>query len=278
MGAALARSGADVVLLMRPATRARYAGAVSVSSQVLGDFVVEVPAVSALDREVDVLWVTPKATHLAAALDLASAEVVADAQVIPLMNGVDHMSMLRSVYQTVTAGTLRVAAERGDGWLVRQPSPFLRVDLAGAPDVAAELHTAGIECHVHDDEVTLLWQKLAFLAPLALATTVARAPLGSVRHDARYLRAQLEVTSVAAAEGARLDLGALQLLRSAAPDTMRSSMQGDVERGRPPEVDAIAGPILRAGAQHGIDTSSTRKLADQVRTMAAAATGSAGSR
>ena len=38
-------------------------------------------------------------------------------------------------------------------------------------------------------------------------------------------------------------------------------MQKDVDAGREPELDAIAGPILRAGERHGIDVSATRELA-----------------
>ena len=130
-----------------------------------------------------------------------------------------------------------------------QRSAFIRIDLVGDEAIAVDVRACGIECRVADDEVTMLWQKLAFLAPLALATTVAAAPLGAVRHDPTYLRMQREVEAVAAAQGAHLDLTALAALRSAAPDTMRSSMQRDVELERAPEIDAIAGPILRGGAR-----------------------------
>jgi len=265
MAGALARAGAEVVMLMRQDSISRYKGEVSVRSQVLGDFTVEVPAVAMLDREVDVLWVTPKATQLADAL--ARADRVGDARVIPLMNGIDHLAVLRARYPRVTAGTLRVASERDEGWRITQSSTFFRVDLCGAETVATQLRAAGIDCHVTDDEVTMLWQRLAFLAPLALATTVAAAPLGAVRQDPTYLRVQREVEAVAAAQGAHLDLTALAALRSAAPDTMRSSMQRDVEQERAPEIDAVAGPILRGGAQHGIDTPATQELTERIRTL-----------
>jgi 2-dehydropantoate 2-reductase len=41
---------------------------------------------------------------------------------------------------------------------------------------------------------------------------------------------------------------------------MRSSMQKDVERGNPPELDAIAGLILRGARRHGIEVPATKKL------------------
>ncbi len=34
--------------------------------------------------------------------------------------------------------------------------------------------------------------------------------------------------------------------------------------GRPPELDAIAGSILRGGSEHGIDMSATRALVNRI--------------
>ena len=41
------------------------------------------------------IWVATKATSLEAALEVAPAEIVGDAVVIPLLNGVDHVPLLR---------------------------------------------------------------------------------------------------------------------------------------------------------------------------------------
>ena len=277
LGAALARSGAGVVLLMRAESLSRYEGHLTVDSHVLGSFEVLVPATSMLDRDVDVLWVTPKATQLIAALALAPTDRVKAAHVIPLMNGIDHMSVLRSRFETVIAGTMRVASQRRADGRIMQTSSFIRIDLAGADGVAdgvaVDVSAAGIECHVSADELSLLWQKLVFLAPLALATTAADGPLGVVRHDPAYVRAEQEVLDVAHAEGARIDLTSLEALRAAAPDTMRSSMQHDVELGHAPEIDAIAGPILRAGREHGIAIPAIDDLVELV-LVRARATGS----
>jgi 2-dehydropantoate 2-reductase len=45
---------------------------------------------------------------------------------------------------------------------------------------------------------------------------------------------------------------------------MRSSMQKDVAAGRPPELDAIAGPIIRGGERHGIEVAAIRQLVDRI--------------
>ena len=265
---ALARSGEDVVLLMRAETLARYPGRLTVESAVLGNFEADVPAVALLDRTADVLWLATKATQLEAALTLAPVDQVGEATVIPFLNGVDHVARLRTRYPHVTAAAIRVESERISPTLFRQSSPFLRVEMAGAETAQAELRRAGIECRARDDELSLLWDKLAFLAPIALATAALDAPLGAARQDVRFLGCRQEALAVARAEGAQLDDDALRKLHDGAPATMRSSMQKDVAAGRQPELDAIAGPILRGGQRHGIATESTEQLAEEIRARA----------
>jgi 2-dehydropantoate 2-reductase len=249
---------------MRAETLARYPGRLRVDSRVLGEFAAEVPAAPELDRDVDVLWVTVKAAGLSEALSLAPADRIGGALVIPLMNGVDHLAVLRAHYKAVVAGAMRVESARLADWVIKQSSPFIRVDLAGAEAVAADVRSAGLDCRICDDEASLLWQKLVFLAPFALATTAADAPLGSIRHDALYAQAQREALAVAQAVGAQIDLVALETLVAAAADTMRSSMQRDVELGEPPEIDAIAGPVLRGAHDHGLDATATQTLVERV--------------
>jgi 2-dehydropantoate 2-reductase len=266
LAATLARSGEDVVLLLRPETLPRFDGRLKVESVVLGDFSVEVTAASALDRLPDALWLATKATQLEAAWSLAPPDEVGESPVVPLLNGVDHLARLRTRYANVVAAAIRVESERLPPWTIRQSSPFLRVEIAGAEPLQRALRAAGIDCRGHDDEVTLLWDKLVFLAPLALATTAADAPLGAIRDDDRFIGCRDEAVSAADAEGAKVDAAAIRILHEQAPAQMRSSMQKDVAARRQPELDAIAGPIIRAGQRHGFPTPNTEALSTKIRT------------
>jgi 2-dehydropantoate 2-reductase len=264
IGGALARHGEDVVLLMRAETFQSYPGHLDVESVVLGDFVVDVAAAAGLDRDVDVVWVATKATQLASALSLIPSAQVAGATVVPLLNGVDHVALLRSMYARVAPGAIRVESERLSPGHIRQSSPFIRLDLVDEGPLLELMRATGFDCRASADELSLLWQKMVFLAPVALATTAQDGPLGTVRHDPRFLRCQEETLAVAAAEGATVDVAALHALLESAPDSMRSSMQRDVDHGHPPELDAIAGPIVRGGRKHGIDTAATARLVELV--------------
>jgi len=262
---ALSRSGAEVVLVLRPESVARYDGSLRVESVVLGDFDVEVPAASDLERGVDVLWVATKATQLESALALAPSAVVGDAVVVPLLNGVDHVELLRARYRNVVAAAILVESERVRPGLISQKSPFLRIDLAGAEPVRAALAAAGIDCRPREDEATLLWEKLVTLAPIALATTAFDAPLGGVRDRPVFAGCRAEASAAAEADGAEVEVESVRRLHAAAPSDLQSSMQKDVAAGREPELVAIAGPIVRSGQEHGFSTDSTSFLVDQIR-------------
>jgi 2-dehydropantoate 2-reductase len=268
LAGALALSGADVTLVVRAAPLAGFDRRLQIESVVLGDFETEVEATSTLDRPVDVVWVATKATQLEAALTLIPLDAVGAATVVPLLNGIDHVALLRSRYPTVVAAAIRVESERVTPWHYRQSSPFLGVDMAGAPEVQAELRSAGIECRARHDEVSMLWDKLAFLAPIALATSAADLPVGGIRDDALFIGAREETIAAAYAEGAEIDADAIRRLHAVAPEDMRSSMQKDVAAGREPELDAIAGPIVRAGLRHVIPTPATSALVEQIRARA----------
>ena len=277
IGGALAREGADVVLLLRPETLARHPGRLRVESVALGDFEVEVSTSGALDRDVDVLWVTPKATQLEAALELAPPERVGSAVAVPLLNGVDHVPLLRERYEHVLAGTFRAESERVEPGLVRQKTPFLRVDLAPGPrqdEIAEELRAAGLEVVLAPDEPTALWEKVALLAPLALTTTALGAPVGHVQAapewNARLLGCHDEAAAVGFAEGATLDLPALRGMLDLPLGELRTSMQKDFDAGLPLELDAIAGAIVRGGRRHEIPTPVTEELVTLIEARLAA--------
>jgi 2-dehydropantoate 2-reductase len=62
-----------------------------------------------------------------------------------------------------------------------------------------------------------------------------------------------------------LDADAITEQIEGMPPGLRSSMQKDREAGRPTEIDAIGGSVLRAAARHGLDAPATQALVDGIR-------------
>jgi 2-dehydropantoate 2-reductase len=272
IGANLARLGYSVTAVVKPQSLASYPEQLKLESP-FGHFAVPV-ARSAEVPPVDVLWIAVKATQLQDSLAAVTHPASVGA-IVPLLNGIDHLALLRKRYGDgcVIAATIAVESERVAPGHFAHRSPFaiLNVSSAGQPLLGStlqQLQKTGFECHFVDDEVTLMWTKVVFLAPIALATTAFDQPVGGVMSNpewkAQWESCVREACAVATAEGAKVEANIVFSRMSRAPYGMRSSMQKDVERGNPPELDAIAGPILRAGSCHGIEVRTTRALVNAV--------------
>jgi 2-dehydropantoate 2-reductase len=277
LGALLAREGDDVVCLAPPATAAHIAAnGLELRSPMLGDVKVEVRAATRLEEPVDVCFVTVKATQLERAVEAVPADALGDGLVVPFLNGIDHVAWLRERYppEQVVAGTIAIESTRVAPGVIDHATPFAIVQLAvgrvgrtPVEDLAARLRATGLDVTVRDDEAQILWTKLGILAPIALVTTWAAAPLGEARsrHREELLAIDREIVQAARADGVELDEAASIRMLESAPASMKSSMQRDAEAGRPIELDAIGGAVLRAAERAGVDAPVTARLVAELR-------------
>ena len=231
-------------------------------------------AETALTAPVDVCVVAVKAMQLDAAMQRVPKQVLGEAVVVPFLNGVDHVDVLRHDYgATVVAGTLRVASKRSAPGLIEHSSPFVRAELAVADGLDDEqratalhferrLQAAGVEVDVRDDELSMLWGKLIFLCPLALLTTTYGVAAGEARsaHRDELVAVINEIAQVGEGVGASLSAEAALEFFDSVPATMQSSMQHDAAAGNEIELDAIGGAVLRAADRTGIPAPATQKL------------------
>ena len=271
LGTCLAHLGDSVTVVVKPESYATYPEQLHLDSP-FGKFSASV----ARAKEVppcDVLWLTVKATQLDALKAIVKPEAVR--AIVPLLNGIDHLGMLRTKYgkDRVIAATIAGEMERVSAGHFVHRTPFLRLNVLSAGRTLLgttldSLQKIGLECRFIDDEATLMWSKAVFLAPIALATTAFDQPVGGVMSNpdwkTEWESCVREVCAVAAAEGAQVDPSAVVAGMNKMPADMRSSMQKDVERGHPPELDAIAGPIIRAGDRRGIEIPATKRLLSAV--------------
>lgn len=280
VGVLLAHLGDEVTFLAGGAgAEALRARGVELRSGLLGDLHEPVGVTAELDGTVDVCVVAVKAMDLEPSLDRVPEDALGSALLVPLLNGVEHVELLRRRYPRarVLAASIRVESARTAPGHIVQTSPFAFVEIATRPEVdgdaarlADHLRRTGLEVAVREDEAGLLWGKLIFLAPLALLTTHAAAPAGVVRTERRddMLAIVGEIAAVASAEGALVDAGATLAALDAVPATMTSSMQRDAAAGRPIELEAIGGSILRAAERHGVAAPVTGRLVDELRARA----------
>ncbi len=227
IGVALAKSGESVTLVLRPEVLKNYPAELSLESP-LGSFSAPVDRAASVAAPYDVLWVTVKATQLESALRSVTVDPDQIGAVVPVLNGMDHVALLRARFghDRVVPASIGVESERvAPGKIIHRGMAirlaFSSVGETRLASTAEEFRKFGFACQFVADEMKLLWTKLSILAPFAL-------------FDKRPL------------DG-------------------RSSMQKDVAAGNPPELDGIAGPILRRAEEHGIDVPVTRELVDLIR-------------
>ena len=280
LAAALARAGERVTVVAREDTAELISrDGLSVDSVRLGTFVALPRAVSRLSEPTDVLIVATKATGLEAALERVEVQ---PQLVLPLLNGLDHMAVLRDRFgaTAVAAGTIRIESDRPSPGKITQTSPFLRVDMAAEdpraagrlPALAARLERAEVPASVEGNEKQILWSKLVRLNALACTTSAADRPIGFIRSDPEWRPALIgcleEAAAVANADGARIDPAARLTELEEAHAELGSSMQRDLAAGREPELDAIPGSVLRAASRHGLRCPTIARLTALIATRA----------
>jgi 2-dehydropantoate 2-reductase len=273
--AVLEHAGHDTTVVARPST-ARLIGdrGLTLHSVALGDFTVHPATLTQLDCDSDVLIVTTKSSGLDAALDRIRSS---PSLVLPLLNGVEHMSILRARFgPRVVAGTITVASDQPEPGVIVHSSGLLRIHIscpaahqrAAVRSLAASLEEAGIDTAIDGSEREVLWSKLVRLNALACTTSASGLLLGAIRDDptwrARLEQAVVEAAAVARAEGVRVDPSrALGDLARFEP-SFGSSMARDIAAGRESELDAIAGAVLRAARRHRIAVPTIEALAGEV--------------
>ena len=274
LAAALERAGSAerVSLVAREATaEAITRNGLHVRSVRLGEFAARPEVVDSLAGPVDALLVATKAVGLERALERVAG--LEPGIVLPLLNGLDHLDLLRERYgPRAVAGSIRIESTRVAPGEIEQTSPFLRVDMASADaamrapmvELADLLEHAGVPARILDSEAQAMWGKLVRLNAIACATSAWDLPLGEIRGDPER-RAALEAcvreaAAVARAEGASVDPADTMAELDDAHAELRTSMQRDIAAGREPELDAIPGSVLRAAARHGLACPEIERL------------------
>ena len=262
----LERAGVPVVCVARPST----ADVISSDGLTLrhgGEVETVRPRVATELREpVELLLVTVKAP----ALEDALRRIHGPAQtIVPLLNGIEHMQTIRSASpdSRVVAGTIGFI----EAWLERpgvviQNTP--RTVMTVASDAGSEttelLRRSGVDVRVDGSEEEVLWEKLARQAPVAAATALTQRPIGELRSDPswrpRLEAAVVEACQVALADGAQLAPEAQWEIIDAMPPGLTSSTARDIAAGRPSELDAITGAVVRAAKRLAVAAPTLDRL------------------
>lgn len=190
---------------------------------------------------------------------------------LPLQNGVEAASQLAGVLgaERVVGGLCGTLSWVAGPGRIRSIGKVHFVKLGELDNRASErterlraaFERAGVTVEIPADIHRALWAKFLFVVALGGVGAVTRAPVGVLRalpETRRMLtRAMEEILAVARARGIALPDSAIEetlaFVDSLAPDGT-TSLQRDIADGKPSELEAWNGAVVRFGREAGVPT------------------------
>jgi 2-dehydropantoate 2-reductase len=264
-GGMFARAGAPIVLI----GRRHFADAVNSTGLVLdkseGQERIRVSATTEMSaiRDCSLILFSVKANDTDETAKQIAPFLQPDATVVCLQNGVDNADRVRAATNVVTVpAVVYVAVSVPEFGRVKH---LARGDLIIGPlserttEVANVFNRAAISCRISENIEGELWVKLLCNCALNAISALGHARYGQIvqNRDAKQLMQDVvdEVLAVARAAGVVLPgvdgresgMAAAMEIATQMADAFSSTAQ-DLNRGRPTEIDALNGYIVRQGA------------------------------
>lgn len=190
--------------------------------------------------------------------------------VIPFQNGVEAPEIVARVIgrKHVLPGVAYIATAISAPGVVTHTGTMQRLQVGpGADQFVAAAKAAGINIEQAEDIDRARWEKFVFLAALSGVTTLSRRPVGFCRTDpelrATFKAAASETWSVGRKRGVRLTddfiADRMKFLDGLHAD-MKTSMQHDLEAGKPLEAPWLCGAVVRMSEELGLDAPVNRTI------------------
>jgi 2-dehydropantoate 2-reductase len=279
-GGRLAEAGEDVTFIARGATLAALRKRGLKVESINGGFTLHPCQATADPRSigiVDAVLVGVKAWQMHEAAESIRPIVGPNTVVVTLQNGVEAADHAAAVVGKahVAPGVCGIVAFIVEPGHIRHAAaaPFVKFGemdnrLSSRLSLLAEAFMrANVTAEVAADVRVALWSKLLFLGPSSGIGALTRSPIGSWRvvSESRAMmeRAMDEILAVAVASGVSMPADAkaraIAHVDNVAPDATMS-MQRDIAAGRPSELDAQIGAIVRMGKERGVATPAHSML------------------
>ena len=281
-GARLVQAGEDVVFIARGDTLKILCSDGLRLDSIKGDLML--PSVNAVEDtsragEVDVVLVCVKTWQVPEVAGLIPPLLGKNTIVLPLQNGVEASDQLAEAIgrDYVGCGLAKIFCYLDEPGHIRHTGIEPYIAFGESDNRISErvngilqvLQKAGINTEIPSDIKAALWEKFLFVVSWGGVGAVSRAPIGAIRSlpGTRRLLKQvmLEIFNVARARHINLNEdiidGSMKFIDSL-PPVGTTSMQRDIAEGRPSEIEAWNGAVVRLGEEAGVDVALNRFIYD----------------
>ncbi|MGD2110120.1 MAG: 2-dehydropantoate 2-reductase, partial [Phycisphaerae bacterium] len=220
---------------------------------------------------VDFIILGVKTWQVQDAADVMRPLLGPETAILPLQNGVEVSDQLSEVLgrKHVLGGACRIIAYKTAPNRITHVGvkPYIAVGeldnhkSARVETLVRALLDAGISGRNPPDIHVAVWNKFLFFAPVSGVGSVTRSPLGVIRTvpptRQLVLNAMNEVRRLAAAKGVKLADDAVEKTMAfldGMPPEGTTSVQRDIIEGRPSELEAVSGAVVRISRDLGVDT------------------------
>lgn len=190
------------------------------------------------------------------------------AKVLTLMNGVEQFEKIRSEVgdKKIVGGVCHLESTLDNGMIIQTgitPQVILgspsKDGMAYASEVASAFQRAKIKALLSEEIISEVWKKLIFITALSTVTCLTRSPVGPIieNRESRTALGEIvdEIISVGRILGPNLGEGVAGEIMDqieSLPYNMAASMERDLERGRPLEVENLQGYLVRKAEMYDI--------------------------
>ena len=222
----------------------------------------------------DLILLTLKETDLEAGLQSIRSNVSEQTVILPLLNGVEYRPRILKHYPRANAleGCIYILSNILEPGVIRKKGEIFRL-CWGKEDFdptdyapVTRLFDRSLPRHKPTADIAFeQWRKFLFISPMAALTSLYKISMDQVykEHRAPLRRLLEEITALARAKG--IPLGKKEIEATLAQTSKvlpgaKTSMQLDLERGKPAEIEALVGYVVKEGKRLGVDVSEMKRV------------------
>jgi 2-dehydropantoate 2-reductase len=278
-GGRLAQIGQDVTFIARNENLSALRSKGLNVGSIAGDFVID--RVKATNDPADVgivdyVLCSVKAWQVTAAARAMLPMVGPDTLIVPLQNGVEATEQIASIIDSanVLGGLCAIVAFQASPGHIKHSgaNPLIRFGhLDDRPDprinALSEIfnHCIGVKSSIPHNVAVAMWQKFMLITPWSGLGAVSRAPIGVLLEQPEtrdlLIEAADEIYRLGLARGIPMpedSVAKTMATLEGMPANSTTSMQRDLVRGQPSELDAQNGAVVRLAYEVGLDMPLNR--------------------